>query len=125
MSATLHPLPPSLYPEHLAPVFSWPAVGGPLNGSRERDARCDIDKLFADMRTAWDWAMCNHIAVIGVDADRNGAYLRVVHSTKLQHLFGDECAMIKRHTEAGLRTEIWLGSIEHIRVFWREVTCVF
>lgn len=115
---------PDCYPEHLAPVFNWPLISGALNGQRTTDARHDIDKLFADMRTAWDWAIANQVAVIGLDADRNGAYLRIAPSARLRTLFGDECAMIHRKTEAGLQTEWWIGSIEHIRVFWREVSCV-
>ncbi len=132
-TATLHQLPPPLYPEHLSPVFDWPAVGGPLNatspkagtsGERNQDARCDIDKLLEDMRSAWAWAKASHVAVLSVDADRNGAYLRLAASPRLRTLFGDECAMIQRHEKADLRTETWLGCIGHIRVFWREVTCV-
>ena len=128
MTATLHQLPPPVYPEHLAPVFDWPAVGGPLNSAnpnaRARDARCDIDQLLADIRAAWEWAKASHVAVLSIDADRNGAYLRLVESPRLRGLFGDECAMVKRSEKDGLRTEIWLGCIGHIRVFWREVTCV-
>jgi hypothetical protein len=123
MSNLLH-FPPPIYPEHLQPVFQWPAVGGALNGLRGSDARSDIDKIFADLRTAWDWAIANQVAVIGLDADRNGAYLRVAPSPRLHTLFGDECANVHRKTEAGLRVEWWIGGIGHIRVFWREVTCV-
>lgn len=124
MTATLHRLlPASIYPEHLAPCFDWPAVGGPLTGEPARDARGDIDKLLADMRTAWDWAKASQVAVISLDADRNGAYLRVAASPRLRTLFGDECAQIRQRETDGLRTETWLGCIGHIRVFWREVTC--
>lgn len=118
MTATIHKIPPPC-PEHLAPSFNA-AVGGPLSG----DARCDIDKLLADIRSAWDWAAANQVAVLSVNADRNGAYLVIAPSQKLHRLFGDECAQWRQHTQDGLRTENWIGCIGHIRVFWWEVTCV-
>lgn len=113
----------NLVPEHLAPAF-FHIPSGPINGHRERDYRCDFDKLQADMRTAWEFAIAKHIAVLTVGADRCGTYLIVAHSRQLHTLFGNECAWVQRKVDAGLRTEIWLGCIGHIRVFWREVTCV-
>lgn len=128
MTATLHQLPLPVYPEHLAPVFDWPAVGGPLNSTnpnaRAREPQRDLEKMFEDIRSGLAWAEAANIRVISFDGDRNGAYLRLVASPRLRGLFGDECTMVKRQEKNGLRTEIWLGCIGHIRVFWREVTCV-
>lgn len=122
MSAVFHEFP---YPEHLSPVFDWPAVGGPLDATRTGDARCNIDRLLVDMSAAWDWAAANHLAVLSIDADRNGAYLRLAPAPRLRTLFGDECACIRRTVEHGLQVERWIGTIgENIRVFWQEVACV-
>lgn len=119
----LHP-PSAIYPEQLAPVFDWPAVGGPLNRQDNQRAPCSIDKLLADIRIAWDWAQLNHVPILSVDADRNGVYLRLVATPRLYTLFGDECATVRREEKNGQRIEVWLGCIGHIRAFWREVTCV-
>lgn len=122
MSATIHRHPASLYPEHLAPALSSPIPRGPINHGT--DARYDIDKLLADQRQVWNWAVANSLAVLSVNGDRNGAYLCIAPAAHLQRLFGDECAMIQRRTEFGLATETWLGVVGHIRVFWRDVKCV-
>lgn len=119
--ATIHTF-PSYYPEHLAPAFASPIQRGPING--RADARYDIDKLLADQKQVWDWAMTKGIAVLSVNGDRNGAYLCVVPTANIYELFGDECAQVQRKSENGLLTETWLGLVGHIRVFWREVTCV-
>lgn len=123
MTANLYRFPRN-YPEHLAPVFAWPNIDGPMNGHRDRDARCDIATALADQRTAFDWATSKQLAVLSVNADRNGAYLCVAPSPMIYTLFGEECAWIQRKVENGLSTELWLGCIGHIRVFWREVKCV-
>lgn len=114
---------PADYPEHLAPLLHWHGVSGAISGTRSGDARMDLERLYADMRTAWDWAIAKHVAVLSINADRNGAYLFVAASPMLQTLFGDECAWIRRNVEHGLETSLWLGCIGHIRVFWREVKC--
>lgn len=111
-------------PEHLAPVFAWHGIGGPMTGNPDRDARCDIKAIFTDLRTAWDWAAAKHLAVLSIAADRNGAYLCLAASPVLHTLFGDECIRVTRIVQGTLATELWLGYIGHIRVFWREVTCV-
>lgn len=114
---------PTQHPEHLAPLLFWHGLGGPINGHRQSDARTDIAALLADQRTAWDWAEANHVAVLSINGDRNGAYLFVAASRSLYTLFGEECAWVKRSIERGVETTLWLGCIGHIRVFWREVKC--
>lgn len=118
-------LPPAVadYPEHLAPLLNWHGVTGAISGTRSGDARADIDRLLADIRTAYDWAASKQVAILSVNADRNGAYLFVAASPRLHTLFGEECAWIKRSVDCGLETTLWLGCIGHIRVFWREVKC--
>lgn len=113
----------AIYPEHLAPVFHWPAIGGPLL-PEQKDARCDIEKVLADQRAGFEWAQAEHLAVLSINADRNGAYLCIAPSPRLIDLFGEEMACIHQRTEGGVQTKFWLGCIGHIRVFWREVTCV-
>lgn len=120
MSATVLPF-PYYFPEHLAPAFIAPLSKGPLDAS---DARHDIDKLLADQRQVWDWAMAAGLAVLSINGDRNGAYLCVAPSEHIYKLFGDECALIQRKTLDGLRVESWMGMVGHIRIFWREVKCV-
>lgn len=112
-----------VYPEHLAPIFNWPAIGGPLV-AQQSDARCDIEKLLADQRTAFAWAQAEHLAVLSMNADRNGAYLVIAPSARLAGLFGDEMACVLRRDEGGVQIKFWMGCIDHIRIFWREVTCV-
>lgn len=125
MTASIHQLPAPLYPEHLSPVFNWPAVGGPLAASPTGDARLNIDRLMQDMRAAWDWAMANHVAVLSIDADRNGAYLRLAPSPRLRTLFGEECACIHSFPSHGLQVQRWIGTVgQNVRAFWQEVTCV-
>jgi hypothetical protein len=34
----------------------------------------DVERLLADQRSAWDWAIAKHVAVLSINADRNGAY---------------------------------------------------
>lgn len=113
----------NIYPEHLAPGF-LPAPSQPI-ASIDQDARCDMDKLFADMRKALEFAQANHLAVLSVNADRFGAYLVVAEAPTLQALFGEEAALVDHRTDAGLRIEIWLGGVENVRVFWREVKCAW
>lgn len=120
MSATVLPF-PYYFPEHLAPAFIAPLSKGPLDAS---DARHDIDKLLGDQRQVWDWAMAAGLAVLSINGDRNGAYLCVAPSEYIYKLFGDECALIQRKTQDGLRVESWMGMVGHIRIFWREVKCV-
>ncbi len=104
-------------PEFLKPALNLMA-GGPMG-----DARTDVDKLLADQKAAWDFAKAKGLAVLTMAADRNGAYLVVAPSKDIYALFGEECGQWRRHSEAGLLTEYWLGCIGHIRVFWREVKC--
>jgi len=113
----------NFYPEHLAPAF-LPAPSAPIGG-QSPDARCDMDKLFADMRKAFEFALANHLAVLSVNADRFGAYLVVAESPMLQALFGEESCLVDHKTDAGLRIEIWLGGVDNVRVFWREVKCAW
>lgn len=119
MTATIHPLRHSSSMEHLSPAFIWPNLGGPIS-----DARVDIDSMLDDIRQAWDWAIANHLAVLSVNADRCGAYICIAAVPKLYTVFGDECSWVQRKDEGCLRTELWIGCIGHIRVFWREVKCV-
>ena len=105
------------------PEFMAPSLISPPSVAINRDARTDIVALLNDQKSAWDFAVANNIAVLAVAADRNGAYLVVAPSKNIYVLFGDECSMWRRHTDAGLTTEHWLGCINHIRVFWREVKC--
>lgn len=118
--ATVHQF-PSYIPEHLAPAFASPLTKAPIN---ERDARTDIDKLLADQRQVWNWAVANGLAVLSINGDRNGAYLCVAPAKNITVLFGDECAQVQRRTEGGFCTETWMGMVGHIRVFWRDVKCV-
>jgi hypothetical protein len=122
VKSTIHPLHPGIIPEHLAPAFFAP-VGGPINGNRRIDYRVDFDRLQEDMRTAWRFAVEKHLAVLQVSGDRNGAYLVVAASPRLTAIFGEECCQWVTRTENGLTTEHWVGCIDHIRVFWREVKC--
>lgn len=122
MSFQLHSI-DGRVPEHLLPGF-LPAPSGPLNGTRPRDVRCAVDALVTDMKTALNWATSAQLAVLSINADRNGAYLVVAPSPRLKTLFGEECTWFHRYTDHGLLIEHWLGAIGHIRVFWREVTCV-
>lgn len=104
--------------EHLAPSLAAP-VGGPI-----RDARMEIGQLMTDMQTAVDFCTAQHIPVLTIAADRNGAYLVVAPAAHLRVLFGDECTCWRRGVSGHLVTEHWIGLIGHIRVFWREVnTC--
>lgn len=106
-------------PEFLAPSLNVPTRVA-MNGG---DARTDIDTLLADQKAAWEFAMANRLAILATAADRNGAYLVVAPAKHIYKLFGEECGMWRRHSDAGLTTEHWLGCIGHIRVFWREVKC--
>ncbi|MBI2278176.1 MAG: hypothetical protein HYU74_12550 [Dechloromonas sp.] len=124
MTANTHEANLSMYPEHLAPALHWHGLGGPMNGQRSKDARCDFDAVMADQRTAWEWAAAKHLAVLSVNADRNGAYLCLAASPTLATLFGDECSRVTRIVQGALATELWMGCIGHIRVFWREVKCL-
>lgn len=120
MSAAILPF-PYYFPEHLAPAFIAPLCKGQVNTA---DARTNIDKLLADQRQVWDWAVASGLAVLSINGDRNGAYLCVAPAKHIYSLFGDECAQIQRQTRDGLCTETWIGLVGHIRVFWREVKCV-
>jgi hypothetical protein len=107
------------------PEFMAPSLNPPTRGAINRgDARSDIDALLADQKTAWNFAVAHNLAILSVNADRNGAYLVVTPNKDIYKLFGDECGMWRRHVEGGLTTEHWIGCIGHIRVFWREVKCV-
>lgn len=121
--SNVHVLPLAGLPEYLLPLLNVP-VGGPINGSRGHDTPCDFEKLLADQRTAWDWAVANRLAVLSANADRNGAYLVLAPSPRLHTLFGEERSCVHQSVQNGMRIELWVGSIEHIRVFWREVSCV-
>lgn len=123
MKPYLQPTAASHYPEHLAPLLHWHGVSGAISGKRSGDARMDVERLLADQRTAWEWAIAKQVAVLSINADRNGAYLFVAASPMLQTLFGDECTWISRYVEHGLETSLWIGCIGHIRVFWLEVKC--
>lgn len=106
------------FPDHLLPAFHAP-VAGPLR----IDAGVDFDRVAEDLRVAWEFARAKQLSVLSANVDRNGAYLVVVPSPRIYTLFGDECARIQRRVDAGLAIEFWMGCIEHIRVFWREVKC--
>jgi hypothetical protein len=105
------------YPEYLAPSLN-PAVGGPIP-----DARADIDRLLEDQKEAMRFALAQSLPILTLGADRNGAYVVVAPAKHIYKVFGDECGQWRRHVDAGLTTEYWLGCIGHIRVFWREVKC--
>jgi len=120
MSATVIAF-PYCVPEHLVPAFIAPACTGQINTA---DARHDIDKLLADQRQVWDWAVASGLAVLSINGDRNGAYLCIAPAEHIYKLFGEECAQIQRKTQDGLCLETWMGLVGHIRVFWREVKCV-
>lgn len=122
-TSNVHYLSNPITPDYLLPSLAQP-VGGPLLARPGSDARCDFDKLQADQRTAWEWAIANHIAPLTCAFDRNGAYLVLPPSPRLYAIFGKECNWWHQSTNNGLRTQLWLGCIGHIRVFWREVTCV-
>lgn len=113
----------ALAPEHMLPSLHAP-VGGPINGERAKDYRCDFEQLQADMRTAWDFAAAQHLPVLTAACDRNGAYLVVAPSKHIYKLFGDEAACWQRVPgKNGVVVEHWMGAIGHIRVFWRDVKC--
>ncbi len=108
-------------PEFVIPALAQP-VGGPLTPGG--DVHCDLDRLFADMRTAWHFAERNYLAVLTIAADRNGAYMVVSPTARLAPIFGAECGLLRSEPpQNGVVVEHWLGCIGHIRVFWREVKC--
>ncbi|WP_306603882.1 hypothetical protein [Azonexus sp.] len=125
MSAQIHALfHPGYAPEHLSPSLAQP-VGGPINGQREKDHRCDFERLQKDQRTAWAFAQRHHLAVLTVAADRNGAYLVVAPAQRLLSIFDDECACWRSEpSNNGMKIEHWVGLANgNIRVFWRDVKC--
>jgi hypothetical protein len=122
MTASIHQIHPQAIPEHLSPAYFAP-VGGPINGTRHADHRCDFERLQEDMRTAWAFATEHHLAVLQVSGDRNGAYLVVAPSAGVEKLFGEEICHWVARTGNGMINELWLGCIGHIRVFWRTVKC--
>ncbi len=119
MSNQIIAFPGQPMPEHLQPAFHAP-VGGPIR----KQSPGTFEDYIRDIRKAVEFALAKGLMVISINADRNGAYLVVVPQPTLYKLFGDECASVQRRTEAGLVTELWLGSLDNVRVFWREVKCV-
>ncbi|RIX47469.1 MAG: hypothetical protein D3M94_07290 [Rhodocyclales bacterium GT-UBC] len=111
---------PTLAPalEHLAPSLNVP-TSRPLN-----DARTDIESLITDIRFAFNYAQEHALAVLSVNADRFGAYMIIAPTEHVKTLFGAECTCWRNYESEGTATEHWVASIEHIRVFWREVKCV-
>lgn len=100
--------------EILSPA-ALPAVGGPID-----DARCNIDRLFEDMKAAMRFAIRHSLPILTMAVDRNGAYLVIAPVSHVYTLFGDECSRIKSKPEGGLMVEQWLGCMDNVRVFWRE-----
>lgn len=122
MFPNTHHLPENI-PEALAPSFQMVAAG-PINGRRPHDFRIDFERLTADMRTAWDFAALNLLAVLSISGDRNGAYMIVAPSPRLHDLLGDEASRWHQApVKNGLVVEYWVGHLDHIRIFWREVKC--
>lgn len=113
------------YPEHLMPALRWQPVSRPIT-EREKssDPRSCIDKLLDDQRRIFNWAQSEHLAVLSINADRNGAYACVAAQAALYKIFGDECAKVHERSENGVVLEYWIGLVGEIRVFWREVKCV-
>lgn len=113
------------YPEHLMPALRWQPVSSPItNREVAGDARTCIDKLLDDQRRIYAWAQSHHLAVLSINADRNGAYICVAAQPSLYRLLGDECTKVCSRIENGLALEYWIGLVGEIRVFWREVKCV-
>lgn len=116
MTAQNHTMPGTV-PEYFVPALA-PAVGGPI-----KEARMKIEDMLDDMLEGKRWADAQKLPVLSVGVDRNGAYLVVAPAKHIYTLFGKECGWWRRHEEAGLTTEHWLGCVGHIRFFWREVKC--
>lgn len=116
----------SLLPqEHLFPALRWQPVSQPITKrTNDADPRTAIDKLLDDQRRVWTWAQDKHLAVLSVNADRNGAYACIAPHPDLYTMFGEECVKVHSRDENGLILEYWMGLVGELRVFWREVKCV-
>ncbi len=103
-------------PDPLLPSLSIPV------GSAMPDSRKDFDQLQKGMRAAWGFAEKNHLAVLTVAGDRNGAYLVIAPCAYLAALFGNDAGCWRKEPAKGGHTlEYWMAEREQFRVFWREV----